>query len=38
MDYSGSIDLAQILLLMDIDMQMFDPSDKVIIVGAKNPL
>jgi N-methylhydantoinase A/oxoprolinase/acetone carboxylase beta subunit len=38
MDYSGSIDLAQILLLMDIDMQMLDPSDKIIVVGTKNPL
>ena len=38
MDFSGSNDLEQIIMLMDIDMQMLDSSEDVIIVGARNQL
>ncbi|SEW04115.1 hydantoinase/oxoprolinase family protein [[Clostridium] fimetarium] len=38
MDFNGSIDLEQILMLMDIEMQMVDGNEDVIIVGAKNQL
>jgi len=38
MDFSGSVDLENILMLMDIEMQLVDPNENVIIVGAKNQL
>lgn len=38
MDFSGSVDLENILMLMDIEMQLVDSSENVIIVGAKNQL
>lgn len=38
MDFSGSVDLDQIMMLMELDMQMVDPNEDVIIVGAKNQL
>ena len=38
MDFSGSVDLDKIMMLMEVEMQMIDPSDDVIIVGAKNSL
>lgn len=38
MDFSGSNDLEQIIMLMDVEMQMMDGGEDVIIVGAKNQL
>lgn len=38
MDFNGSIDLDQILMLMDVEMQMVDNNDEVIVVGARNML
>jgi len=38
MDFNGTGELEQILMLMDIEMQMVDGSDDIIIVGAKNQL
>lgn len=38
MDFSGSVDLDQIMMLMELDMQMADPNEDVIIVGARNQL
>lgn len=38
MDFNGSGELEQILMLMDVEMQMIDSSDDIIIVGAKNQL
>lgn len=38
MDFSGSVDLDQIMMLMELDMQMVDPNEDVIIVGAKNQI
>ena len=38
MDFNGSTELDQILMLMDVDMQMLDTGDDVIIMGAKNQL
>ena len=38
MDFSGSVDLDKIMMLMEVEMQMIDPGDDVIIVGAKNSL
>lgn len=38
MDFSGSNDLEQIIMLMDVEMQMMDSGEDVIIVGAKNQL
>ena len=38
MDFSGSVDLDKIMMLMEVEMQMINPSDDVIIVGAKNSL
>lgn len=35
MDFSGSVDLDKIMMLMEVEMQMINPSDDVIIVGAK---
>ena len=38
MDFNGTGELEQILMLMDVEMQMIDGSDQIIIVGAKNQL
>ena len=38
MDFNGSVDLEQILMLMDVEMQMVDGSEDIIVVGAKNQL
>ena len=38
MDFSGSVDLDKIMMLMEVEMQMINPGDDVIIVGAKNSL
>ena len=38
MDFNGTGELEQILMLMDVEMQMIDGSDHIIIVGAKNQL
>ena len=38
MDFNGTGELEQILMLMDIEMQMVDSTDDIIIVGAKNQL
>lgn len=38
MDFSGSVELEQIMMLMELDMQMVDPNEDVIIVGAKNDI
>ena len=36
--YISSLDLDKIMMLMEVEMQMIDPGDDVIIVGAKNSL
>lgn len=36
MDFSGSVELEQILMLMDVEMQMVDADQDVIIVGSCN--
>ncbi len=38
MDFNGTGELEQILMLMDVEMQMIDTADDIIIVGAKNQL
>jgi hypothetical protein len=38
MDYAGTVDLEQILMLMETDMQAAGSGEDVIIVGAKNVL
>lgn len=38
MDFNGTGELEQILMLMDVEMQMVDTADDIIIVGAKNQL
>ena len=38
LDFSGSIDLEQIIMLMEVDMQSVNPHDDVIVVGARNAL
>ena len=38
MDFAGSIDLDKIMMLMEVEMQMINPGEDVIIVGAKNSL
>ena len=38
MDFAGSTSLENILMIMDIEMQMLDPADTVIVVGARNKL
>ena len=35
MDFSGSVDLDKIMMLMEVEMQMINPGDDVIIVGAQ---
>jgi N-methylhydantoinase A/oxoprolinase/acetone carboxylase beta subunit len=37
-DYGGTVDLEQVLMLMDMDMQAVNAGDDVIVVGAKNTL
>lgn len=36
MDFNGSGELEQILMLMDVEMQSIDPNEEVVIVGAKS--
>ncbi len=36
LDYDGTTDFEQILILMDMEMSMMPPDDEVIVVGAKN--
>lgn len=38
MDFNGSMDLEQILLLMSVELDMLDPDEKVILVGVKTKL
>ena len=38
MDFAGSTDLDKIMMLMEVEMQMINPADDIIIVGAKNSL
>ncbi len=38
MDFAGSVNLDKIMMLMEVEMQMVDPGDEIIIVGAKNSL
>lgn len=38
MDFSGSVDLDKILMLMEVEMNMVNTSDDIIIVGAKSSL
>ncbi|WP_024294568.1 hydantoinase/oxoprolinase family protein [Lacrimispora indolis] len=38
MDFNGTGELEQILMLMDVEMQMIDTGDDIIVVGAKNQL
>jgi len=38
MDFSGSINLESILMIMDLEMQLMNPDDEIIVVGAKNQL
>ncbi|HIU75834.1 MAG TPA: hydantoinase/oxoprolinase family protein [Candidatus Pelethocola excrementipullorum] len=38
MDFNGSTELEQILMLMDMDMQMLNSDEDVVIVGAKNQI
>lgn len=38
MDFNGSMDFEQILLLMSVEMDMLDPEEKVILVGVKTQL
>lgn len=38
MDFSGSNDLEQIIMLMDVEMQMLEANEEVIIVGVKNEI
>lgn len=36
MDFSGSVELSNVLMLMDVEMQMLDPNEEIIIVGARS--
>ena len=36
MDFNGSGELEQVLMLMDVEMQSLDPNTEVVIVGAKS--
>lgn len=38
MDFAGSIDLEQVIMLMEIDMQTVNANDDVIIVGTRNTI
>ena len=38
MDFSGTGELDQVLMLMEIEMQILDPNDEVIVVAAKAQL
>ena len=38
MDFNGSGELEQILMLIDVEMQMVDSNEEVIIVGAKSQI
>lgn len=36
MDFSGSVDLEKILMLMDVEMQMVNGSEDIIVIGSRN--
>ena len=38
MDFNGTGELDQVLLLMDVEMQSLDPGTEIVIVGAKNEI
>ena len=38
MDFAGSTSLPNILMIMDVELQLMNPEDEVIIVGARNKL
>lgn len=38
MDFNGSTELEQVLMLMDVEMQTIDPNEEVVIVGAKSQI
>lgn len=38
MDFNGSDELEQVLMLMDVEMQSLDPNTEIIVVGAKSQI
>lgn len=38
MDFSGSVDFEQIIMLMDVEMQDMEPDEEVIVVGVTNQI
>lgn len=36
MDFNGTGSVEQVLMLMDVEMQSFDPNEEIIVVGAKS--
>lgn len=38
MDFNGSGELEQVLMLMDVEMQSLDPNTEIIVVGAKSQI
>ena len=36
MDFNGSGELEQVLMLMDVEMQSLDPNAEIVVVGAKS--
>lgn len=38
MDFSGSVALEQILMLMDVEMQTVESDQEVILIGSRNAL
>lgn len=38
MDFAGSGDLEQILMLMDVEMMLYEPDERVVVIGARNKL
>ena len=38
MDYDGSTDLDQIIMLMDVEISMLDPDDEILVIGVKNEI
>ena len=38
MDFNGSGELEQVLMLIDVEMQSIDPNEEIVIVGAKSQI
>lgn len=38
MDFASGSDFEQMLMIMDVSVQMADPQEEILIIGAKNEI